>query len=92
MFFSSVLIGVLENVLDDRNEGRLLKIKSQKGDDFVCVRLWGKSLEKFKAIDPAPAPGDVVMVNAVVRSREYQGKYFTDVNALNVAVCEKQPF
>jgi len=45
----------------------------------VCFNLWGEKIGQF-----AIQQGDVVMVSFDIESREYNGRWYTDVRAWNV--------
>jgi len=46
---------------------------------LVCFNLWGDKVDQF-----ALSEGDAVTVSFDVESREYNGKYYTDVKAWKV--------
>jgi hypothetical protein len=49
----------------------------------VCLSLWGEKVDEIKLI-----PGETITASVNVESREYNGKWYTDVRAWKVA---KQP-
>jgi len=59
------------------------------GDQYpklVCFNLWGDKVDQF-----ALGEGDVATVHFDVESREYNGKYYTDVKAWKVEKGEGMP-
>ena len=49
----------------------------------VCVSVWGDKLNHLKL-----EPGEVLTIDFDVESREYNGKWYTDVKAWRVASAE----
>ncbi len=46
----------------------------------VCLSLWGEKVDEIKLI-----PGETITASVNVESREYNGKWYTDVRAWKVA-------
>jgi len=53
---------------------------------LVCFNLWGDKIDQFTLSE-----GDVVNVSFDVESREFNGKYYTDVKAWKVEKGEGTP-
>ena len=55
--------------------------------DTYAFTLGGKSLDST----PKPSVGDVSNVKFAIRSREYNGKYYTSLNVFGIEVKEAAP-
>jgi hypothetical protein len=58
----------------------------ETGGDYpaqVCITQWGENIEKF-----ALKPEETVTVHIDLRSREYNGRWYTDVKAWRVERAE----
>lgn len=52
----------------------------------VCFNLWGDKISKFNIND-----GDDLTISVDVESREYNGRWYTDIRAWNVAKVGSTP-
>ena len=55
------------------------EVVGQTGGQYpqdVCITLWGKTVDSFKA-----NPGDRVVFHVELSSREYNGRWYTEVKA-----------
>ena len=62
----------------------ILEIPSEKFPKKVCIALWGENIEKFNIRE-----GNTITAGIDIESREYNGKWYTDVKAWKVTVNEQ---
>ena len=62
----------------------ILEIPSEKFPKKVCIALWGENIEKFNIKE-----GNTITAGIDIESREYNGKWYTDVKAWKVTVNEQ---
>jgi len=62
----------------------ILETESDKYPKSVCIEIWGDKVEP-------PQVGDVVICSINVESREYNGRYYTNVRAWKIDLERSAP-
>jgi hypothetical protein len=64
-----------------KKQDYILEIPSEKFPKKVCITIWGDNIDKFNIRE-----GYNVTASIDVESREFNGKWYTDVKAWKVAM------
>ena len=62
----------------------------ETGDNFpksVCCTVWGDMISQVQALQP----GDMVKTNIDIQSREFNGRWYTDVKSWKIDKLESTP-
>ena len=62
-----------------KKQDYILEIPSEKFPKKVCITLWGENIDKFNIRE-----GNSITAGIDIESREYNGKWYTDVKAWKV--------
>jgi len=66
-----------------KKQDYILEIPSEKFPKKVCITLWGDNIDKFNIRE-----GNNVTASIDVESREFNGKWYTDVKAWKVVTAD----
>jgi len=66
-----------------KKQDYILEIPSEKFPKKVCITLWGDNIDKFNLRE-----GNNVTASIDVESREFNGKWYTDVKAWKVVTSD----
>ena len=59
----------------------IIEIPSEKFPKKVCIAIWGDNIEKFSIRE-----GNSITAGIDIESREYNGKWYTDIKAWKVTM------
>lgn len=62
-----------------KKQDYILEIPSEKFPKKVCITIWGDNIDKFNIQE-----GNIITAGIDIESREYNGKWYTDVKAWKV--------
>lgn len=71
--------GVSKSGNEWKKQDYILETNHQQYPKKVCFNLWGEKIDQF-----ALTEGESVKVSIDIESREYNGRWYTDVRAWNV--------
>lgn len=64
-----------------KKQDYILEIPSDKFAKKVCITIWGENIDKFNIQE-----GNTITAGIDIESREYNGKWYTDVKAWKVSM------
>ncbi|MCX6292094.1 MAG: DUF3127 domain-containing protein [Bacteroidetes bacterium] len=63
-----------------KKQDYILELPSEKFPKKVCITIWGDNIEKFKISE-----GQTITASIDIESREFNGRWYTDVKAWKVS-------
>jgi hypothetical protein len=87
------LVKIMDEVTGEGKNGtwRKQEFVVESGDQYpkkICMNVWGDRIEMLKGF----AVGDTMKVSFDIESRDYQGRWYTDVKAWRIeGATEGQP-
>lgn len=79
------LTGTVTDVAEGAKGAKFVVVND--GEDGVAVRFWGPAIRETRSV----AIGHTVRIEGRVKSREWQGKYYTDLNGETLVITGNAP-